>query len=375
MTTAFPSSLDTFTNPAPGDPLHPGHPYQHSNANDAIAALEAKVGVDSSAVTSSLDYKVRVSLPASVSAAQAAAIAACPAETASTVGSLIAGASEKAIIASGDKIALSDSAASGILKWGSTADILQALYLLGMPLTAFQSAIPFFLLPGDGGTNGLTFTGGGGGAFTLSAAPMSGLLSNSSGQGCYGYLPANAGNSGCAAGWYYFIPSSDTAGTFYNDQYTGGLPALIGSPTTFAGSPSGRITQSVSEIVALSGLTLPIVGNNGVSIFGLRGLGDSSATTKAYKIRAAGSTLYSDQQSATIDFDKFVIVRNRGTMQKQTVSHHNVGAGVGGSSSIIGDFPAFNLSSAVALTVSMQLGANTGCAALFGFDLVQRYGA
>ena len=31
---------------------------QHADANDAIEALQAKVGVDGSAVTTSLDYKV-----------------------------------------------------------------------------------------------------------------------------------------------------------------------------------------------------------------------------------------------------------------------------------------------------------------------------
>lgn len=34
------------------------HDQQHSNANDAIEALQAKVGADNSAVTSSHDYKI-----------------------------------------------------------------------------------------------------------------------------------------------------------------------------------------------------------------------------------------------------------------------------------------------------------------------------
>ena len=76
-----------------------------------------------------------------VSGFNAAALAAAPAETTTTIGSLIAGAAQKTIISPSDKIALSDSESSGIIKWVSTADILQALYLLGMPLTIFQSAI------------------------------------------------------------------------------------------------------------------------------------------------------------------------------------------------------------------------------------------
>ncbi len=59
MTTAFPGGLDDFNNPQSSDTLDsPPHADQHANANDAIEALEAKVGADSSAVTSSLDYRV-----------------------------------------------------------------------------------------------------------------------------------------------------------------------------------------------------------------------------------------------------------------------------------------------------------------------------
>ena len=59
MAINFPTSLDTITNPTSGDGLDsPSHAGQHTDANDILEALEAKVGVDSSAVTDSLDYKV-----------------------------------------------------------------------------------------------------------------------------------------------------------------------------------------------------------------------------------------------------------------------------------------------------------------------------
>lgn len=61
MTTNFPTSLDTFSIPSGTATLGgstPTHTQVHTNTTDAIAALEAKVGVDSSAVTTSLDYKV-----------------------------------------------------------------------------------------------------------------------------------------------------------------------------------------------------------------------------------------------------------------------------------------------------------------------------
>ena len=59
MATNFPTSLDTFTNPTATDTLDsPPHDQQHANINDAVEALEAKVGINSSADTNSLDYNV-----------------------------------------------------------------------------------------------------------------------------------------------------------------------------------------------------------------------------------------------------------------------------------------------------------------------------
>ena len=59
MATNFPTSLDALTNPSGTDSMSsPSHAGQHTDANDAIEALQAKVGADSSAVTTSHDYKI-----------------------------------------------------------------------------------------------------------------------------------------------------------------------------------------------------------------------------------------------------------------------------------------------------------------------------
>ncbi len=60
MATNFPENLDSLVNPQPSDSVAVvSHAAQHANANDAIEALEAKVGVNNSAVTTSLDYRVK----------------------------------------------------------------------------------------------------------------------------------------------------------------------------------------------------------------------------------------------------------------------------------------------------------------------------
>ena len=50
MATNYPSSLDTLSNPASNDPMT-GHASQHANANDAIEAIQTKLGTTSTAAT------------------------------------------------------------------------------------------------------------------------------------------------------------------------------------------------------------------------------------------------------------------------------------------------------------------------------------
>jgi hypothetical protein len=59
MATNFPNNLDQLINPNGSDQLSaPSHSEQHSNANDAIEALQAKVGANGSQDANSLTYKV-----------------------------------------------------------------------------------------------------------------------------------------------------------------------------------------------------------------------------------------------------------------------------------------------------------------------------
>jgi hypothetical protein len=59
MAINYPTSLDNFTNPTSSSPINnPSHADQHANANDAIEALEAKVGVTGSTVSTSHDYRI-----------------------------------------------------------------------------------------------------------------------------------------------------------------------------------------------------------------------------------------------------------------------------------------------------------------------------
>ena len=60
MATSFPTSKDILINPDGLDSVaEVSHSDQHANANDAIEALETKVGINNSTDVNSLDYKVK----------------------------------------------------------------------------------------------------------------------------------------------------------------------------------------------------------------------------------------------------------------------------------------------------------------------------
>lgn len=53
MATNYPTSLDTFTNPSAGDSLNsPSHSAQHADINDAMEAVQAKLGVGAGTIGS-----------------------------------------------------------------------------------------------------------------------------------------------------------------------------------------------------------------------------------------------------------------------------------------------------------------------------------
>lgn len=72
MATNYPNDLDVLVNPQPGDSVQlVSHAAQHANANDAIEALQAKVGKNNSTDPNSIDYKVAQLLSYSLNYEQA----------------------------------------------------------------------------------------------------------------------------------------------------------------------------------------------------------------------------------------------------------------------------------------------------------------
>jgi len=226
----------------------------------------------------------------------------------------------------------------------------------------WQSGIPFVLPGGDGGSNGLTFTGTRG-LFTLSAAILSGVYAML--QGCYLYLPAGAGGL-AAAGWYWATFSSDTAGEVFQETYVqdGSTPKWIASPTAHPNLTSGRITQTTSEVTAVS-FILPggSMGPNGI----VRGLSkmvfNSSGNTKSYRVKMGGTGLVINQWTNTNLCTDFEFVRqNTGIATRQIGNRPFAWLGYSGNTIYLQDNSAVNTASDLTIAMTLQVASNTDSA-------------
>lgn len=126
----------------------------------------------------------------------------------------------------------------GINTFLSVVQVSTDIYAHQNPVTnqarvLFQSGIPFILAStGSIGNNG---------ALTLGTA-----LVHTYSHGCYMYFPADAIALGVAAGWYYTVMSSTTAGLIKNNTYVSGQPTIPSSPTAFATTGPGAYAQTTA---------------------------------------------------------------------------------------------------------------------------------
>ena len=235
--------------------------------------------------------------------------------------------------------------------------------------------VPFCILPGDGSTTGLQFTGSAG-AFTLSAA----ILTNAWNalKGCWCYMPSGFGRSGYAAGWYWAVFSSDTAGVLYSDTYVSGRVTRDFSPTAFPVNLSGWLTQTTAEITGPAGFTLVggAMGPSGVVKTHWRIIGNTTST-KTFK-EYLGLTLVATMGISTNPVTEILTsIFNQGDQQKQVTSTANAQPGVGTANATFTASSSAAVATDVDQTISfsLQVAANTACAILLHADVTVTYGA
>jgi hypothetical protein len=235
----------------------------------------------------------------------------------------------------------------------------------GLPTRVFETGIPFVLPPGDGATSGLSFNGGGGGAFTLSAAIIIGAGAGLS--DCYIWLPANAGSSGCEMGWYYAQFSSDTTGTIYGNKYTSGRPTIPSAPTVFQGAPTGRITTPTGTIDGPE-FVLPgkVVGRDGTIDFLAKIYATANANVKTITLQAGSSSIGYYGPGATPVVDVLQTVQNRGRYDRQHVTRATTSIG-GTSASFAGNFTSVDFSVNQTIKATLRVSIATDGLILSGF--------
>ena len=233
---------------------------------------------------------------------------------------------------------------------------------------------PFVILPGDGATNGLTFTGSAG-AFTLSAA----IVTNAwlALKGCWCYMPSGFGGAGYSAGWYWAVFSSDTAGVLYADTYVSGRPNRDNSPSSFPVNLAGRITQTTAEVTGPTGFTYPggSMGPSGILKTHVRVAGNTTGT-KTFRQYLDSTQIGGISPSTSPITELITSCINIGSESIQTNSPATSPTGVGIAGSGFGSLAStVDTSSDKTLSFSLQLSGNTACAILLHADVTVTYGA
>jgi hypothetical protein len=245
--------------------------------------------------------------------------------------------------------------------------------------TLYQSGGPWWIPGGDGGSNGLSFTGTRG-VFTLSAeAPMASAF-NVLASGCYVYLPAGAGGL-ATGGWYWCVMTDGTNGEVFADVYSGtGEPAFVASPTALPNLSAGRITQVTSEIFGPS-FTMPggSMGPNGVSTYTVKWFTSSTAGSKAVRLRAGGSVNWW-AAAMTNTFNAQLIRATRGNLGtpgrqigNRVATAHGWDCGPT-ATTYSADVTTVDTSIDVTMTVSAQIPANTDSIIIIPLQFIVQYG-
>ncbi len=272
MAINFPTSLDALTNPLPTDPENSvtvPHARQHSDVNDAVEALEAKVGIDSSAVTSSHDYKIAANASAITSEATARAGADTTLQgninaEASTRAS--ADTSEASSRVSGDAASVATAASDATTK-ANAAQAAAIAASLPLHATADDSAELAGTVPTAYGLSLIDDTDATAARATLglgTLATQSGTFSGTSSGTNTGDQTDISGNAGTcdladdstklagvtpSAGGLSILDDTDATAM----RATLGLGTLATQSGTFSGTSSGTNTGDQSSIVGITG--------------------------------------------------------------------------------------------------------------------------
>ncbi len=228
------------------------------------------------------------------------------------------------------------------------------------PIKVFQTGIPMIMAP--------TTTPGASGTFTLGTAGPTGFW----GGTAYLYAPASAWTSpALAAGWYYAVLTTTTAGTLYTNTYTTGQPFIPGAAAlgTVVPGTAGTWTGVTTAQAALT-FTVPgnLQGANGILEFsGVIGY-NGSTNNKTVTIKQGSTTLFSLVQATAANkaYQFLVQMQNLGVTNAQAVQ--NVGAT--GASTVANTYSTIDTTVSQTYTVNITDATATDWTSVESFSAV-----
>ena len=187
---------------------------------------------------------------------------------------------------------------------------------------------------------------------------------------CYMYFPAGAIEVGSAAGMYYVVMSSTTAGTIYNNLYTGGTPTIPESPTPFVTVGPGAYAQTTAAQITLFTGTVPggAMGVDGSLLIDADFANIGNTNAKTQRIIFGGQTVHQVSQATAANVAGLWRTRitNRGEVGKQYVNPLGVLAATVGSAGTFGN-TSVNTAADVTLSFTSELAVATDYVVLQGF--------
>jgi hypothetical protein len=193
--------------------------------------------------------------------------------------------------------------------------------------------------------------------------------------GAWLYLPANAIQAGSAAGFYWFVASSTTAGTVYNSTFDGTSVPGAGTATAFVSTGPGAFTGiAAGEFVAAT-VTIPAgaMGPNGSVHIDGQVTNNTAAGNKIFRLDLGGTDLINPALTTSQGGVLTASIRNKGVANRQQgVGFIQAGTGaVGGGTG----YASIDSTASMALSFTLEKATATNHIILDGVTVFLVYGA
>jgi hypothetical protein len=172
--------------------------------------------------------------------------------------------------------------------------------------------------------------------------------------GVFLYFPVGAVYAGSAAGFYWTVMSSTTAGTVYDNILVVSAPAIPASPTAVVSAGPGVYTQTTVEVTALTATLYAAQVDSNASIRVVEStVVPVNGNTKSVRHRLNNTILWY-RNPATYNFETHEFVMVCRGLQNQVTSKSDVSL-VNAGNSVLGQYTAIDLTVDRTYAVTLQL--------------------